>query len=329
MKLGVDMTEQSTSTADRRSVLAAGAAVTATGIAGCSDLLGGDEDILSWHAGGTSGTYYPLSGDFKTIIDSETEYALEVQSTGASTANAGSLGDEDADFALIQNDILEFAYEGEGIDDFDEPIDNLRSVATLYPETIHLITTADSDIETVHDLEGAEVNTGDLGSGTQANALQILEQAGIGEDDFDEGNADFAGAADELRDGNTDAAFVVGGYQVGAVEELANDIDIDIIEISGDFRDDLQEEIEYFASDTIPSGTYDGVDEDVETVSVQAMIATHEDQDEEVVEEVLEAIFNNLDEIGERADDISIETAEDGLPNVPQHPGAESFFEDN
>lgn len=51
MKLGVDMTEQSTSTADRRSVLAAGAAVTATGIAGCSDLLGGDEDILSWHAG--------------------------------------------------------------------------------------------------------------------------------------------------------------------------------------------------------------------------------------------------------------------------------------
>lgn len=230
---------------------------------------------------------------------------------------------------MIQNDILEFAYEGEGIDDFDEPIDNLRSVATLYPETIHLITTADSDIETVHDLEGAEVNTGDLGSGTQANALQILEQAGIGEDDFDEGNADFAGAADELRDGNTDAAFVVGGYQVGAVEELANDIDIDIIEISGDFRDDLQEEIEYFASDTIPSDTYDGVDEDVETVSVQAMIATHEDQDEEVVEEVLEAIFNNLDEIGERADDISIETAEDGLPNVPQHPGAESFFEDN
>lgn len=326
------MSEKSKSTTDRRTVLAAGAAVAATGIAGCGDLLGTDDDggILSWHAGGTGGTYYPLSTDFKTIVDQETDYELEVQSTGASTANAGSLGDEDADFALIQNDILEFAYEGEGIDDFDEPIDNLRSVATLYPETIHLVTDADSDIESVEDLAGRDVNTGDLGSGTQANATQILNEAGLeAGEDFTENNADFSGAADEIRDGNVDAAFVVGGYPVGAIEELATDIDIDLVNITGDFRDSLQEEVEYFASDTIPGGTYDGVDEDVETVSVQAMIATYEDQDEEIVEDILEVIFDNVDRLSQRPDDISLGTAQDGLPNVPLHPGAESFFEDN
>lgn len=325
------MTKSFESTTDRRSLLAAGATVASVSIAGCGDLLGGDdEDILSWHAGGTGGTYYPLSTDFKNIIDQETDYELEVQSTGASTANAGSLADEDADFALIQNDILEFAYDGGEIDDFEDSIENLRSVATLYPETIHLVTTAGSDIESVSDLEGADVNTGDLGSGTRANAIQILEQAGLeAGDDFTEENADFTGAADDLRDGNVDAAFVVGGYPVGAVEELATDIDIDIVSITGDFRDDLQSEVEYFAADSIPGGTYEGVGDDVETVSVQAMIATHEAQDDAVVENVLEAIFENLDQISQRTDDITLDTAEDGLPDVPLHPGAESFFEDN
>ncbi len=155
-------------------------------------------------------------------------------------------------------------------------MENIRGVATLYPETIHIITQEDSGIETVEDLEGETVNTGDLGSGTQVNALQILETAGISEDDFDEQNADFDTAADQIRDGDVDAAFVVGGWPVGSVEELATTEDIALVEVSEDLRGDVMDDAEWFAEDTIPGGTYDGVDDDVETVSVQAMIATHE-----------------------------------------------------
>ncbi|WP_076609992.1 TAXI family TRAP transporter solute-binding subunit [Natronorubrum thiooxidans] len=310
----------------RRNFIALSGAAGLAGLAGC---LGGDGDNsnqLSWHAGGQGGTYYPLSGDFKTIVDAETDYSLQVQSTGASTANVGSLNREEADFALIQNDVAHFAYTGTGIEELQgTEMTNLRGVASLYPETIHVITQADSGIETIDDLEGQTVNTGDAGSGTQVNALQILESAGISEGDFDEQNADFDTATDQISDGDIDAAFVVAGWPAGSVENLATTNDISLVEISGDTRDAVMGEAEWFAEDTIPADSYDGVEEDVETVSVQAMIATHEGVDEDVVEAVTEAIFENLDDVSRKTEFIDVETAQDGMP-IDLHPGAEAYF---
>ncbi|SDR43591.1 TAXI family TRAP transporter solute-binding subunit [Natronobacterium texcoconense] len=339
----------------RRQVIAAAGIAGLSGLAGCvgedavengddtddngdEDANGGDEDdagdaqpdeggeVLSWHAGGTGGTYYPLSGDFKSIVEEHTAHGLQVQSTGASVANVGSLHREEAEFALIQNDIGYFAANGTGLEQFEgEPMENIRGVATLYPETIHVLTQEDSEIETITDLEGATVVTGDAGSGTQVNALQILEAAGIEEDDFDEQNADFDAAADQIRDGDVDAAFVVGGWPVGAVEELATTEDISLVEIAGDVRDDVMDAAEWFAADTIPAGTYDGIDEDVDTVSVQAMIATHEGVDEEIVEDVTAAIFDNTDDVTQKVDFIDVDSAQDGMP-IDLHPGADAYF---
>ena len=316
---------KSNSTLDRRTMLKS-LGVAGTGLlAGC--LSGDDGDTISWHAGGTGGTYYPLSGEFKTIVDGETPYTLQVQSTGASVENVGSLGSEDADFALIQNDIGYFAKNGTGIEEFDgEPIENIMGVATLYPETIHIVVRPEAEIESLADLEGRSINTGDLGSGTQVNALQILEAAGITEDDFQEQNAGFSVAADQIRDGDVDAAFVVGGWAVGAVEELAQTTDIDLLELSGDTLDDVLDAAEWFAEDTVPGGTYGGVDDDVTTVSVQAMIATHENYPEDIVEDVLAAIFDNTDQLTHKTDFISRDTAQDGMP-IELHPGAASYFD--
>ncbi|WP_440766604.1 TAXI family TRAP transporter solute-binding subunit [Natronorubrum sp. DTA7] len=285
-------------------------------------------EILSWDAGGTGGTYYPLSGDFKSIVEEHTPHGLQVQSTGASLENVGRLHREDSEFALIQNDIAYFAYNGTGIDDLEgEPMENIRGVASLYPETIHVVTQADSGIESVEDLEGQTVNVGDAGSGTEVNAMQILEAAGIGEDDFDVQTGDFDTATDQIRDGDIDAAFVVGGWPVGSVEELATTSDISLVEVSGDVREAAMDSAEWFAEDTIPGGTYEGNDDDVETVSVQAMIATHDGVSEEIVEEITTAIFDNTDSINQKSDFIDVESAQDGMP-IDLHPGAAAYFDE-
>jgi len=143
-----------------------------------------------------AGTYYPLSNEFKTVVEDNTDFTLNVQSTGASVENVGSLANGDADFALIQNDIASFAKNGTGIEAFEgNAIENLMGVATLYPETITVVTLAETGIEQLTGLEGATINTGDLGSGTQVNALQILEAVGV--EEFDEQNAS-SQAADRL-----------------------------------------------------------------------------------------------------------------------------------
>ncbi|MBB6089899.1 hypothetical protein HNR49_001268 [Halobacterium salinarum] len=278
-----------------------------------------------WHAGGQSGTYYPLSNEFKTIVEDNTDYSLNVQTTGASVENVGSLAKGNADFALIQNDIAYFAKNGTGIDAFqDRAVDNLAGVATLYPETITLITRADTGIETVADLDGATINTGDLGSGTQVNALQILEAAGV--TDYEEQTASFAQAAEQLRNGDIDAAFVVGGWPVGAIEELANTNDIEIVPIEGEARDAAKEAASWFADDTIPSGTYSGIDRSIETVSVQAMIATHDGVDEATVTAVTSAIFEHTGDLTIKPDFIDTASAQDGM-SIDLHPGAAAYFE--
>ncbi|MCL9817360.1 TAXI family TRAP transporter solute-binding subunit [Natronocalculus amylovorans] len=288
----------------------------------------GDEgERIAWHAGGTGGTYYPLSNEFKTIVEADTPHTLQVQSTGASVENVGSLEQGAADFALIQNDIAFFARNGESLDVFEgAPVENLRGVATLYPETIHIVVNPDSNITSFEDLEGTTVNTGDLGSGTQVNALQILETVGITTDDFTEQNDGFDGAADQLRDGDIDAAFVVGGWPVGAISDLAETAEIELLNIDDETREDLLAGAEWFANDTIPGGTYSGIDEDVNTISVQAMIATREEYDADIVEEITETIFENVDQLTIKEDFINTESAQDGM-SIELHEGAARYFE--
>jgi len=321
---------------DRRTLLRGAAAAGIVGVAGCSgdgsdggdDSDGGDTDVVRWHAGGTGGTYFPLSGEFEGIIEDTTDFPIEVSSTGASVENVGSLGNGDADFALIQNDIAFFARNGEGLDAFEgEPVENLRGVATLYPETIHVLINPEADVSSLSDLEGMRVNTGDLGSGTQVNALQILESAaGLTPDDFDEQNTDFTQASNQLRDGDVDAAFVVGGWPVGAVEELATTTDVQILNLSDEERQAARDDASWFADDTIPGGTYDGIDGDVDTVSVQAMIATQSEFSADTVEAVTEAIFENLGQLSIKTDFIGVDSAQDGM-SIELHEGAARYFE--
>ncbi|QAU13625.1 TAXI family TRAP transporter solute-binding subunit [Halorubrum sp. BOL3-1] len=286
---------------------------------------GGDSSRLTWHAGGTGGTYFPLSNEIKTVAEANTDFALNVQSTGASVENVGSLNDGSADFALIQNDIASFAKNGTGIDAFqDNAIENLRGVATLYPETITLVTLAGNDISSVADLSGATINTGDLGSGTQVNAQQILESLGIS--DYNEQNAGFSQASEQLANGDIDAAFVVGGWPVGAIEDLANTNDLEIVSIAGDNREAVKEDASWFADDTIPSGTYTGVDEAVETVAVQAMIATNAEVPADTVQTVTAAIFDNLGELTIKTDFITADSAQDGM-SIELHEGAAAYFD--
>ena len=57
-------------TIDRRDVLKGLSAAGVISVAGCT----GDGNVIEWHAGGTGGTYFPLSNEFKNVVDSETEF---------------------------------------------------------------------------------------------------------------------------------------------------------------------------------------------------------------------------------------------------------------
>src|SRR5699024_6577194 len=256
-------------------------------LAACSDDSGnggdGDGDkpeFLSILTGGTSGTYYPLGGEMAKTIEDETGIKTDAIASNASADNVADLEAGEAEIAMVQTDVMSNAEEG--INNFDEPIDDILAMGSLYPETIQIVTTKDSGIETVDDLEGKKVSVGAPGSGTYVNAEEILEVYGMDMDDIDASDLDFEESTDGIKDGNIDAAFLTAGTPTGAVEGLSATEDVEIVEVEEDKAKELIDEHPYYATDTVEAGTYD-IDDDVDTVAVLAMLAVREDVPEETV----------------------------------------------
>ena len=135
----------------------------------------------------------------------------------------------EADIAIVQNDTMTYAYEGtEGFSDAD-PIKNFSVMATVYPEVVQIIARADSGITSVADLAGKTVSVGDLGSGVEANAKQILGAVGLTFDDSKAQHLGFGASADAMKDGKCDAAFITAGIPTTAVMEYANTNDMVLV----------------------------------------------------------------------------------------------------
>lgn len=295
------------------------------------ETAGGDGWVenITLLTGGEAGVYFPLGVAMADIIDSSFDNVTATGvSSGASVSNAEQLNNGEAQLALVQNDIA--FYGAEGANMFSETLDNYSGVFTIYPETIQLVTLADSGIDSVADLEGKRVAIGDMGSGTEANATQIIEAHDMTIDDVDAQYLDFADASTNLQDGNVDAAFVTAGTPTGAIQELSASADVKIVSFDEEAMNNLMEEYSYYTQVDIPADAYDNFDSTASTVAVQAMLIASNDIPEDQMYEMTKAIFENLDSMANahvRGEELNLETAEDGM-SIDLHPGVQRYYDE-
>jgi uncharacterized protein len=95
--------------------------------------------------GGTSGTYYAYGGVIGQILGEATGISFDVQSTGASKANIGLVADGEVDMAIVQNDVMDYAYNGTDLFD-GEKTDNFSSMAACYAEVCQVVANPASGI---------------------------------------------------------------------------------------------------------------------------------------------------------------------------------------
>ncbi len=289
---------------------------------------GGSEDpkLMSMLTGGTSGTYYPLGGAMAKVITDETGIQTDAVSSNASADNVVALAEGEAEIAFVQTDVMANAVEGTNAFE-GKAVDNVLALGSLYPETVQIVTLADSGISSVEDLKGKKVSVGAPGSGTYINAEQILEIHGMTMDDIDAQNLDFGESTGGIQDGNIDAAFITSGTPTGAVDGLSATNPVSIVPISQEKVDELVEKHPYYAADTIPAGTY-GMENEVNTVAVLAMLAVSKDLSEDLVYDITKAIYENTDAISHaKGEFITLDTATDGI-GIDFHPGAEKYFKE-
>ena len=295
--------------------------------------------------GGTAYTYYPVGGMIANAISKppgsrecgkggscgvDGLIASAVSSRGSvDNVNAIISGLRNSGFA--QSDVAYWAYTGTGTMEGKEPAKDLRTIAALFQEHIHLVALKKSNINSVKDLKGKRVSLDEPGSGTYVDAKLILESNGLSTNDVKAEALKGKAATDALRNGKVDAIFVVAGYPTGAIVELASAVDIKLVPIDGSGAKALTSKYGFFSESPIPSGTYEGVDA-VNTVAVGAQWFTSAKEDNDLIYKITKALWNKesrkLMDVGHaKGKTIRPDTALSGV-GVPLHPGAEKFYKE-
>jgi TRAP transporter TAXI family solute receptor len=280
--------------------------------------------------GGTSGTYYPFGGAMAQIFNSKIEgMNVTAQATGASVENLKLIGKKEAELAIVQNDMTDYAYNG--LESFkDGKIENVRAIATLYPEVIQIVVSADSGITTMQDIKGKKFSVGAPGSGVEANARQILDVQGMTANDFAANYLSFSESADSLKDKHIDGFLFMSGIPNAAIQDTATTSQLKFISLPADVVTQLTTKYPFFTAFTIPAGTYNGQTEAVNTVAVKATLIVGSEVSEKAVYDITKALFENQPELATshaKGKELKLEEAVKGI-SVPFHPGAEKYFKE-
>jgi TRAP transporter TAXI family solute receptor len=286
---------------------------------------------LSIATGGTGGVYYPLGGGLANIL---TKALPGVQATaevtGGSVDNLKLIGSGQAELAFTMVDATLDAYKGE--DKFKGNKVDVRALAVLYPNRMHVVSVDGRGVEKMADLKGKRVSTGSPGSATEVMAFRVIEAAGLDKDkDMRRERLGVAESVNAIKDGKIDAFFWVGGLPTAAVTDLGATpgVKIKMIDHADLFEKMNQKYGNLYAPDVIKAGTYPGQDKDNHITTVWNIMVTSAKIPEQLAYDIVKTTFDKKAEwvaVHREAGELKLENQSVGKSGVPFHPGAIKYF---
>lgn len=299
-----------------------------------------DERVFRIGTGGNAGTYLPIGtliaealNEYKIPRNVNHEEGLDIlllaQRSNGSAANVREIGSGLLESGLTQADVAHWAYLGTGPLENSEKIPKLRAIGTLYFESLHLVASTESNIQTVGDLVGRSVSVDEVGSGTLLDVTPILKAYGLTSDDVKIVYLKPTDAIDRIRQGQLDAFFIIAGYPISGVSELVQEGKARIISIGDSAIEELLKAFPFFTADTIPAQTYSNTSS-VSTLAVPAQWVVSAELDEALIYNITKALWNEntlgiLAEGHPKGREVGITTALDGI-GIPLHPGSERYY---
>lgn len=286
------------------------------------------EAQLRFGTAGAGGNYYAWGNVLAQLLEEKAAIQVDVKTTAGSAANLRLLQQGFLQLAIAQSDTLQDAAGGQG-DFAGAPLAGYSAVAGLYTEACQLVVAADSDIFTVADLAGQRVSVGAEDSGVTRNAERLLQANGLTLDMLGEvSRLSFADSAAALAEGQIDAFFCTASAPTTAVAELAREQDIRLISLDERAVAQLLSLYDCYIECTVPAGTYQGQEADVQTIGVKAVLLASDQLADDTVKQILATLFDN-------AASVQYATNFDTLPElgmateavpIPFHPGAAAYY---
>src|ERR1041384_2717076 len=315
-------------TITRRQALVLSASLSALGFADTPALA--QQRFFRIGTGGTGGTYYPVGGMIANAISTDKINVSALVDVGA-VANVNGIVGGSMESGFSQADVNAWAYTGTGIYEGKPKIEELRVIANLFPESVHVIVRKGLGIKSIADLKGKRVSIDEPGSGTLVNARVLLAPFGVPEKDIRPEYLKQIQSAEKLKDGSLDGYFQTTGYPQGTLSELAATNGFELLPIDGEIRDKIMAQYKFFAKDRIPDGVYKDV-KGVDTIAVGAQWTTTSKQPDDLVYEITKALWSDktrtaMDAGHAKGRAIRRDTALLGV-GIPLHAGAEKYYKE-
>jgi len=285
---------------------------------------------LSIATGSKEGIYYSIGWSLADILSKYIPY-LEATAkvTTASVDNCLSVGKKRADLAFTMADAAWDAYQGKN--PFKEKM-ALRTVAVLYPSTMHVVTIEGEGIEKVGDLKGKRVSTGSPGSGTEVMAMKVLGAYGLDPNkDLSREKMSVSESVRAMKDGKIDAFFWVGGLPTAAIADLGTTpgVKIKLIGAAEAIPKMREKYGPFYIAEVIPAKTYPRQNTDIPTVVVWNLLVCNETLKENVAYDIVKTLFDHKPELvasHREASNLSLNHQAGGDSPISFHPGAIRYF---
>ncbi len=294
----------------------------------------GAQTFTSIGTGGLTGVYYPTGGAICRLMNrdrKEHSIRCSVESTGGSIFNLNVIHSGELDFGVVQSDWQYHAYNGTSKFADKGPNKKLRAVFSIHSEPFTLMARKDSGIKGFADLKGKRVNIGNPGSGQRGNMELLMEKYGWTKDDF--ALASELKASEQSRamcDSKIDAITYTVGHPNASIKEASTSCDAVLVPVDGTVVDKLIAANPYYAPAIIPGGMYRGSDKDTPTFGVKATLVTSADVKDEVVYQLVKAVFDNFDAFRQLHPALNHLDKKDMLlgNSAPLHPGAIKYYKE-
>jgi TRAP transporter TAXI family solute receptor len=291
------------------------------------------QTFISIGTGGVTGVYYPTGGAICRLVNRDrAEHGIRcgVESTGGSVYNVNAIRSGELEFGVAQSDVQYKAFNGETPFADQGAFKGLRSVFSIHPEPFTVVARSDSGIRDFADLKGKRVNIGNPGSGQRDTMDVVMNALGWTTGDFAlASELQPAEQSQALCDNNIDAMIYTVGHPSGSIQEATTACDSVLVNVTGPEIDKLIADNPFYRKAVIPGGMYRGNRDDTTTFGVGATFVTSADVPEEVVYQVVKAVFDNIDQFRSLhpafANLEPEEMASDGL-SAPLHDGAARYF---
>lgn len=288
--------------------------------------------ILNFPTASTTGTIYPLGAAMANMWEQNLDgIKVNAQASNGGVDNLNLLKDGEAHISFATAGIIWEAYNGERSFK-DRQYEDVRIIAGLYYNPNQFVVRKDAGVESVADLKGKKFAPGSVGSTPEVESSIILPAYGLDyPGDIKENFVGFTEAIDLMRNKQIDGALIQAGLPTAAVTEMTSTADGKLIGIEPEIRKALMEEYPWYSEVTIPAGTYDNQDEDVDTLAIKMMLMADASVNDDVIYDLVKSFWENIESLESAhaiVKQMKIDNAVTELADIPLHPGAERYYKE-